>query len=224
VRHQHQGRAQRTDDAEHERHHLFGRALVEIARRLVSQQHRRTVDQGAGERDPLAFAAGKLRGQMVRPGGETDLSEQLVGAGLRLGHRNPGDAGGQRDVLQRGQLGHQLVVLEDEADPAAQGGAGTDGTETGGEHRDLAGVGQVKPAEDLQQRRLARARGTADGDRLPGKHGERDALEHGERTGGGREGLGEAAGAEDGFRHRAWPPKVCGRRPRARARGRRRRS
>jgi hypothetical protein len=41
------------------------RALVEVARRLVGEDDRRTVDQGAGDGDALAFAAGKLRGQVL---------------------------------------------------------------------------------------------------------------------------------------------------------------
>ena len=40
--------------------HLLAELEVERAERLVEQEHARTVDEGAGERDPLLLAAGEL--------------------------------------------------------------------------------------------------------------------------------------------------------------------
>ena len=42
--------------------HLLAELEVERAERLVEQQHLGPVDDRAGERDPLALAAGELRG------------------------------------------------------------------------------------------------------------------------------------------------------------------
>src|ERR1022692_138788 len=54
---------------------LPGCRRVQVSRRLVAQQQRRMVDQGAGNRDPLPLAPGQRRGQGVRPVLQADLGE-----------------------------------------------------------------------------------------------------------------------------------------------------
>ena len=46
--------------------------LVEVAGRLVGQQHRGLLDQGAGDRHPLLLAAGQFGGQVAEPLAEAD--------------------------------------------------------------------------------------------------------------------------------------------------------
>ena len=73
-RHDHRG-ARRVDLAK-ELEDAARRALVEIARRLVGDEHERIVDERAGERDALLLAAGQLAGKGRRLRRETDLGQQ----------------------------------------------------------------------------------------------------------------------------------------------------
>ena len=52
-------------EAEKEFVQLFGRLRVEVARRLVGQDHGRLVDEGTRHGDALLLAARKLRGLVV---------------------------------------------------------------------------------------------------------------------------------------------------------------
>ena len=88
--------------------------VVQGAGRFVAQQQFGFLGDGAGDRDALLLAAGQLRGEVVEPVGKPHLAEgvgrvKMVGA----------DLGGELHVLKRGQVGHQVVELEDEADVVA---------------------------------------------------------------------------------------------------------
>ena len=63
--------------------HLLAQLEVERAERLVEQQHLGAVDEGAGERDALALAAGELRGLAVAVAAEPDRLERLRRAPAR---------------------------------------------------------------------------------------------------------------------------------------------
>ena len=95
MRDQDQGRAAVGHDAEEEIHDLDARTFVEITGRFVGQDDRRTVDQGAGDGDALAFAAGKLRRQVFEARAETDLRKQRAGGRVRGKLRRAGDARGE---------------------------------------------------------------------------------------------------------------------------------
>jgi len=56
-----------------------------------------------------------------------------------------------------------------------------------------AGAGAVEAAEDVHERRLARARGADDGDHLPRLDIEVHVIEHGDGVGARHEAPGEAA-------------------------------
>src|SRR5215469_3161464 len=53
---------------------------VEVAGRLVGEQHRGVIDQRPGDGDALLLAAGELARQRLFPSGETDRGEQVAGA------------------------------------------------------------------------------------------------------------------------------------------------
>ena len=77
---QHDGAAvlggERTDEVDH----VAGGRRVEARRRLVEEQHVGVVQQGAGEREPLALPGrGALHGE-VGAVGHAEALEQLVGA------------------------------------------------------------------------------------------------------------------------------------------------
>ena len=95
------------------------RLAVEIAGRLVGEQHVGVGDDRAGDGDALLLAAGKLGRRMVPPVLEADLVERrhrrlaplrLVLAAIEQG---------QLDILERVGAGEQVEALEDEAEIAA---------------------------------------------------------------------------------------------------------
>ena len=67
--------------------HLLAQLEVEGAERLVEQQHLGLDDQGPGQRDALALAAGQLGRLAVAVAVEPDLRQRLVGQLAALGLR-----------------------------------------------------------------------------------------------------------------------------------------
>ena len=67
--------------------HLLAQLGIERGQRLVEQQHVGLEDQGAGERDALPFAAGKLRGTAVLLAGEADEFEHVADAAVDVAWR-----------------------------------------------------------------------------------------------------------------------------------------
>src|SRR5439155_17976701 len=100
------------------RNDLVGSLAVEVPRRLVGQQNARLVRQCARDRNALLLAAGELRRKVARTRRETDLLQQIRGAGATLrvvqaqGHHR------ELDVLGRRQRRDQIEALEDESDVA----------------------------------------------------------------------------------------------------------
>src|SRR5512132_258021 len=91
---------------------------VEIAGRLVGEDHVRLDGECAGDRDALLLAAGELRRQVIGALRETDLGEERLRA---LAQPDLGDSGGgelRLDVLERGQRRDQVELLEDEPERA----------------------------------------------------------------------------------------------------------
>ena len=91
---------------------------VEGAERLVEQQHLRVDGERAGQRHPLALAAGELGRVAVLEAVQPDDLEQLVDAALDLGLGPLADRQAERDVVAHRHVLERRVVLEDEADAA----------------------------------------------------------------------------------------------------------
>ena len=68
-----------------ERHDLVPGAFVEVAGRLVGQQHGGLLDQRAGDGDPLLLPSGQLRGQEPGPLAETHVNQGAQSALLPFG-------------------------------------------------------------------------------------------------------------------------------------------
>ena len=144
---------------------------VELAGGLVGEQEPRPVGERPRDRDPLLLAARQLVRPVARPLGEARRAPAAPPPGASRSARVRADEP-QRDldVLGRGQDRDQAERLEDERDRApadlrrlvlAQA-------------RDLrpvdddgAGRRLVEAAEEVEQRRLARARSAAHGEQLP---------------------------------------------------------
>ena len=97
-------------------HDLDAGLGVEIAGRLVGQDDGRAVDEGAGDGDALALAAGEFVGLVVHARLEADVGERLLGAldAFRGGHAVVDER--QLDVVQRRGAREQVEGLEDESD------------------------------------------------------------------------------------------------------------
>ena len=97
-------------------HHLGAAATVERARGFIRQDHLAAVHQRPGDADPLLLPAGELGGSVAHPVAQSEPREQ------RLGADTPRAAGHARidsrnlDIIKGGQVRHQVIALEDEAE------------------------------------------------------------------------------------------------------------
>jgi hypothetical protein len=158
-------------------------------------------ESSAREGDALLLAAGQLAGAMEHAVLEADLFEERGGARLHLLARQALDEPRHEDVLERVELGEQVVELEDEADGAVAESRQAR-TAHGGElfavHRDGAGAHDVERADAVEQRRLAGARLADDADHLAFVDGEIDAAQDLERSSHVLERLLHAGGNDEG--------------------------
>ena len=114
----HRGARLLVDLAKHLEHELAG-AEVEVAGRLVAENQLGCLGQCSRDRDTLLLAARQLRGEVVRPLGESDLGEKLCRVEVGAVTVTLGELEGEADVLLGGQRGDQVEELEDEADVLA---------------------------------------------------------------------------------------------------------
>ena len=122
MRGHHHGAAPRGDLPE-ELHDAVGRHRIEVARGLVGQEHLRVVEQRPGDDQTLLLAAREFERHLVALRRELHHVEHLLDALADL--RLVAPPGGPEHVVQVEEgvaVGEQLVVLEDDADAAAQVG------------------------------------------------------------------------------------------------------
>ena len=92
---------------------------VEVARGLVGQDELGREDEGARQRDALLLAARKLAGPVRRARSARPTSvEQRARRAVHLVGALALDEPGHHHVLERGELGEQVMELEDEPDGA----------------------------------------------------------------------------------------------------------
>ena len=141
--------------------------------RLVHQQHLRLDRERARDLQPLAHAAGELRRKLVAMLGEVDHREILVDDRRPLGASAAAHAQREAHVLLGGEPGQErrAGVLE-EHDAVLAGAAHRRAFEL-----HLAAAARLEAGEDVEQRRLAAARGTEQADELALGHLEVDAVE-----------------------------------------------
>jgi hypothetical protein len=149
-----------------------------------------------GDRDPLLLAARELRREVVAPRRQADPVDRLVDR-----HRVVDDVGDQGDVLAHREARDQVVELEHEADVAApergqlrlRGGAQVLIAKA-----HFAGARHVEPAQDVEERRLAAARGAEEDDELAGTDVEVDLAQGPDLDLAGAVGLGQAPARKTG--------------------------
>ena len=86
VRHDEHGHAEALIDLAHRVEDELRVGLVELAGRLVGEQHRRLVGERDGDRDPLLLPARHLRGEPVAHRRDVEQVEQLGDAGGPAAH------------------------------------------------------------------------------------------------------------------------------------------
>jgi hypothetical protein len=92
---------------------------IEIASRLVGEDQRGAMDDGAGDGDALHLAAGKLVREMCAAIAESDLLQHLSHARFDLAARHVRQRQRKGDVLEDVQRGDEIEELEDVADGPA---------------------------------------------------------------------------------------------------------
>ena len=136
------------------------------------------VAQRPGHRDALLLAARERGGEVLDPVAQPDVLER--GPGHGVGVRPARDVGPEAHVLERREAGEQVEGLEDEGD-----GVPPDLGELAPGHplerlpgdRDPALRRRVERADEVEERRLAAARGAEDDDELAGTDAEVDVDE-----------------------------------------------
>ncbi len=176
MRHQHDGLAGALPDLEQECAHLLAGDGVERAERLVHHQHFGIERERARDRDPLAHAAGELRGALRCRILEPDQAQHVARAGADRILRGAlvGDLHQDRNVVDRILPGHQGCFLEHQSDPALAHGLGR--REPAQPH--LAFGRRQQAGENLQQRALATAGGTDERNEAPFRDVEADVVEN----------------------------------------------
>jgi hypothetical protein len=165
---------------------------VEVAGRLVGQQHRGPPDDRPGDGDPLTFAAGELPGAVPETAREAHFVQCLGGAFAPDPDRGAAVEQPARHVVEHGEMVEQEELLEDEAEPPGPHlGQLRIGQPRRVRARDAHGAGgrPFERAEDAQEGRLAGAGRAGHGDRLSGLH---DQVDAGERGDPGRTRIGLA--------------------------------
>ena len=155
--------------------HVLSELEVEGGERLVQQQHLRLVHERAGDGDALLLAAGEARHGALFKALERHERQHLGHGLLNLGLRHLLLAQGEGHVFKHVQVREEGIALEHGVDVALVGRQAVDVLA----HKDhVAAVRGLKAADDAQQRRLAAARGTEQGDELIVVDVEIDVVEH----------------------------------------------
>ena len=124
----------------------------------------RPAEQRPRQPHPLSLAAGEPARRVIQARLQPDRGQQIAGVALEPAPAAPRQSGGDH-VLQGGERRKQMWVLEDQADvPGAEGGQRSfpHRVEPMAEHLHLAVGRPVEPADEIQQRALARPGGPGD--------------------------------------------------------------
>src|SRR5262245_36594867 len=104
---------------EEKRRDNLRRGPIQVACRLVTQQHLRVTDERARDRGGLFFSARQLAGPVVQSIAEADLLEQFARASrvlARVAFISRCDQRWRQHVLEDRTLRQQRVILEHETD------------------------------------------------------------------------------------------------------------
>src|ERR671931_1601389 len=154
--------------------HLLAQLQVERTERLVEKQHLRAVDECAREGDPLALPTRELDRLSLAETLEPHPAQNLLDPAPALALADALDPQAVGDVVGRGHVREERVVLEDGVDVARVGRPVAD---VGAAELDPAFVGPLEAGNQTQRRRLARARGPEQREELARPDLEVDAVD-----------------------------------------------
>ena len=171
MRDDHEGNAFFLLHFEKEVSDLFTGLAIERSGGLISEDEARLVDEGSGHGDALLFSSRKSGGKMGEAVAEADALKKGFGAGAGLAFLFIPAAGKpwDEDVLKNGELGKEIVLLEDEAELTIAELGGfffAERADVFTTYRDLAGSGREHRTDDIEKGRFSTAGRTDDGDGL----------------------------------------------------------
>ena len=184
-------------------HHRLAVHRVEGAGRLVGEEDVAVADDGAGDGDPLALAAGEVVGEPVGLVEHAEALERFEAGGPGPLRADAVELERERDVLERGEPGEEVEVLEHVADrPAPQRGpvVGRQAGQVVAVDEHLARRRLLHRTGDGEQRALARAARPHDGDERARRDVEVDGHEGIDAAGALAVGLGHAAQVDGAHR------------------------
>ncbi len=174
VRHVDEGNADLALDVAKLYLQLFAQLEVERPERLVEQEHRRAIHQGADEGNALLLAAGQLFGAAIPRPFQRDQAEHLLHTPLDLVRRNLLHSQAEADVLPDRHVREEGVVLEHGVDVASIGRVVGDALAV---DEDLAAGHRNEPTDDVQRRGLAAARGSQQAEELAALDAQRNVIQ-----------------------------------------------
>ena len=160
-------------DAPDFRAHVYPQLGVQVAQRLVEQQHAGLHHQGPGQGHPLLLAAGELVCVPVFHALQAHQVQHVehLFADLLLGQLAQLEAVGH--VVEHVQVGEQGVALKHHGGIPLVGGQAVDGLVA---QIDFPLVGAFKPGDHPQGSGFATAGGAQQGNKIPGGHGHVDGI------------------------------------------------
>jgi len=156
------------------------RMRIEIAGRLVREKHGGIHRESAGDGAALAFTAGQFVRQVVEAVREANRVQQLARAIVDLLLRPAAQMQRNGNILDRSEGRKEIEKLKNEADLIAAQTSELvvrEAAEPRAVHFNLAGRRRIQAADEIQQRRLAGARGPDDGGHLAARNFEVDIVE-----------------------------------------------
>jgi len=161
---------------------------VEIAGRLVGQQHLRFIDERARNGDPLAFAGRELVGKLAQTRLEAQFDEKRAGSLFAIARMAAGAEHGDLHIFERVERRQQVERLKNEARRARAVGVEVDRRDApvsrSAGFADLLPAKQhrafgwgVESAEQMQQRGFAAAARARDGQEISRRDAETHAAQ-----------------------------------------------
>jgi hypothetical protein len=160
---------------------LVPQLRIEVGQRFVQQDHRRFVDQCAGDRHTLLLAAGELVRIALAEVREPQAPQRVLDAAIDLRALDAAQAQPVGDVVEDRLVRPQRIGLEDEAEAALldrELDAALRIEQRPIADRDAPLVRTLQTRDTAQQCRLAAARRAEQCDDVAGDRAERDGLEN----------------------------------------------